>query len=39
MLRSGQPVDGEFWDLVLKKIHVEKSIVRYPSDCLLVCAD
>lgn len=28
MLRSGQPVDGEFWDLVLKKIHVEKAIVR-----------
>jgi len=28
MLRSGQPVDGEFWDLVLKKIHVEKSVVR-----------
>ena len=27
MLRSGQPVDGEFWDLVLKKIHVEKAIV------------
>jgi hypothetical protein len=31
MLRSGQPVDGEFWDLVLKKIHVEKSIVHCPS--------
>lgn len=28
MLRSGQPVDGEFWGLVLRKIHVEKSIVR-----------
>jgi len=27
MLRSGQPVDGEFWDLVLKKIHLEKAIV------------
>lgn len=27
MLNSGQPVDGEFWDLVLKKIHVEKAIV------------
>jgi hypothetical protein len=27
MLRSGQPVDVEFWDLVLKKIHVEKAIV------------
>ena len=39
MLRSGQPVDGEFWDLVLKKIHVEKSVVRYSSDCLVVRAD
>jgi hypothetical protein len=29
MLRSGQPVDGEFWDLVLRKIHVEKAIVRF----------
>lgn len=29
MLRSGQPVDGEFWDLVLKKIHVEKAIVSH----------
>lgn len=29
MLRSGQPVDGEFWDLVLRKIHVEKAIVSY----------
>ena len=27
MLRSGQPVDGEFWDLVLKKIGMEKAIV------------
>ena len=27
MLRSGQPVDGEFWDLVLKKIDLEKAIV------------
>lgn len=27
MLRSGQPVDGEFWDLVLKKIQVEKAVV------------
>ena len=27
MLRSGQPLDGEFWDLVLKKINVEKAIV------------
>lgn len=27
MLRSGQPVDGEFWDLVLKKIDMEKAIV------------
>jgi hypothetical protein len=27
MLSSGQPVDGEFWDLVLKKITVAKSIV------------
>lgn len=32
MLRSGQPVDGEFWDLVLKMIHVEKAIVRLPLD-------
>ncbi|KAK4683925.1 cactin, partial [Tremellales sp. Uapishka_1] len=31
MLRSGQPVDGEFWDLVLKKIHVEKSISKLNS--------
>ena len=30
MLRSGQPVDGEFWDLVLKKMHVEKAIVGPP---------
>lgn len=28
MLRSGQPVDGEFWDLVLKKIQVEKAVVN-----------
>lgn len=28
MLRSGQPVDGEFWDLVLKKIQGEKAVVR-----------
>lgn len=28
MLASGQPVDAEFWDLVLKKIHVQKAIVR-----------
>lgn len=27
MLNSGQPVDGEFWDLVLKKITVAKAIV------------
>lgn len=27
MLNSGEPVDGEFWDLVLKKIHVQKAIV------------
>jgi hypothetical protein len=33
MLRSGQPVDGEFWDLVLKKIHVEKAIVRDCQGC------
>lgn len=40
MLRSGQPVDGEFWDLVLKKIHVEKSIVRlvHPAGQRLLCA-
>lgn len=31
MLRSGQPVDGEFWDLVLRKIHVEKAIVSLLS--------
>jgi hypothetical protein len=31
MLRSGQPVDGEFWDLVLKKIHVEKAVVSIRS--------
>ncbi|ORY34113.1 mid region of cactin-domain-containing protein [Naematelia encephala] len=31
MLRSGQPVDGEFWDLVLKKINVEKAIARLNS--------
>jgi hypothetical protein len=30
MLRSGQPVDGEFWDLVLKKIQVEKAVVSTP---------
>jgi len=36
MLRSGQPVDGEFWDLVLKKIHVEKSVVRV---FIQVCLD
>lgn len=29
MLRSGQPVDGEFWDLVLKKIDLEKAIVSH----------
>jgi len=27
MLNSGGPVDGEFWDLVLKKITVAKAIV------------
>lgn len=27
MLNSGEPVDGEFWDLVLKKITVAKAIV------------
>ena len=27
MLQSGEPIDGEFWDLVLRKIHVEKAIV------------
>ncbi|WVQ83197.1 hypothetical protein IAT38_005336 [Cryptococcus sp. DSM 104549] len=31
MLRSGQPVDGEFWDLVLRKIHVEKAIAKLNS--------
>ena len=31
MLRSGQPVDGEFWDLVLRKITVEKAIVSHPA--------
>jgi hypothetical protein len=31
MLRSGQPVDGEFWDLVLKKIRVEKAIVGHSA--------
>ena len=35
MLRSGQPVDGEFWDLVLKKIHVEKAIVSGRSTHLV----
>jgi hypothetical protein len=33
MLRSGQPVDGEFWDLVLKKIDMEKAIV-----CASLCS-
>lgn len=27
MLNSGEPIDGEFWDLVLKKITVAKAIV------------
>lgn len=27
LLRSGQPVDSDFWELILKKIHVEKAIV------------
>jgi hypothetical protein len=35
MLRSGQPVDVEFWDLVLKKIHVEKAIVSVRSHSLI----
>jgi hypothetical protein len=40
MLNSGQPVDGEFWDLVLKKITVEKAIVRLPLciELLLTCS-
>ena len=37
MLRSGQPVDGEFWDLVLKKIHVEKAIVSIPISAAMTC--
>lgn len=28
MMNSGEPVDGEFWDLVLGKITVAKAIVR-----------
>ena len=35
MLRSGQPVDGEFWDLVLRKITVEKAVVSDPCIPLL----
>lgn len=34
MLESGQPVDGEFWDLVLKKIHVQKAIVSQLGNAL-----
>ncbi|OWZ60198.1 cactin [Cryptococcus neoformans c45] len=31
LLRSGQPVDSDFWELILKKIHVEKAIAKLNS--------
>ncbi|TYJ57007.1 hypothetical protein B9479_002286 [Cryptococcus floricola] len=31
LLRSGQPVDNDFWELVLKKIYVEKAIAKLNS--------
>ncbi|KAL7421742.1 hypothetical protein Q5752_003513 [Cryptotrichosporon argae] len=31
MLSSGQPVDGEFWDVVLRKITVQKAIAKLDS--------
>lgn len=37
LLRSGQPVDSDFWELILKKIHVEKAIVSTASPTYVCC--
>ncbi|WVO16315.1 hypothetical protein L204_103990 [Cryptococcus depauperatus] len=31
LLHSNQPVDSDFWELVLKKIHVEKAVAKLNS--------